>query len=62
MKQYTQNTLPADAAYIGSSEGPDQISQELDDRLADAIAPAFFKDPDGHRHFLIFAPSTKETP
>ena len=39
MKRYTPDTLPHSAEYIGSTEGPDQISEELADRLDDATAP-----------------------
>lgn len=52
MKRYTPDTLPHDAAYIGSTEGPDQMSEELADRLDDTIAPAYIQDEDGHRHFF----------
>jgi len=37
MKRYTNDTIPNEAAYIGSSEGRDQISEETADRLSDAI-------------------------
>jgi hypothetical protein len=56
MKRYTSDTLPTDAAYLGSTEGPDQISEFLADLLADAIAPAYIKDEDGHRHFFELCP------
>ena len=41
---------------IGSTEGPDQISEETADRLADATAPAYIQDEDGHRHFFDLCP------
>ena len=47
---------PHDAAYIGSTEGPDQISEETADRLDDATAPAYIQDPDGSRHFFDLCP------
>jgi hypothetical protein len=54
MKRITH--APADAAYIGSTEGPDQISEETADRLNDATAPAYIQDPDGCRHFFDLCP------
>jgi hypothetical protein len=50
------NHPPQDAAYIGSTEGPDQISEETADRIADATAPAYIQDEDGHRHFFDLCP------
>lgn len=47
---------PAGAAYIGSSEGRDQISEETADRLSDATAPAYIQDEDGTRHFFDLCP------
>ena len=47
---------PADAAYIGSTEGPDQISEETADRIEDATAPAYIQDEDGRRHFFDLCP------
>jgi hypothetical protein len=55
MKRITQ--APADAAYIGSTEGPDQISEETADRIEDATAPAYIQDEDGHRHFFDLCPA-----
>lgn len=52
MKRYTADTMPHSADYIGSTEGPDQMSEELADLLADAIAPAYIQDEDGTRHFF----------
>ena len=52
MKRYTPDTLPHSAEYIGSTEGPDQISEELADRLDDTIAPAYMQDEDGQKHFF----------
>jgi hypothetical protein len=48
---------PADSAYIGSTEGPDTMSEEIADRLTDATAPAFIQDEDGHRHFFDLCPA-----
>ena len=56
MKRYTADTLPHDAAYIGSTEGPDTISEETADRLADAIAPAYITEPDGSASFFELCP------
>jgi hypothetical protein len=56
MKRYTAQTLPADAAYLGSTEGPDTMSEETADRLDDATAPACIQDPDGTRHFFDLCP------
>ena len=52
MKRYTLDTLPQDAAYIGSTEGPDTMSEFLADLIADAIAPAYITEPDGSRSFF----------
>jgi hypothetical protein len=41
MKRYTAETIPASAAYLGSTEGPGMMSEFLADLLADAIAPAW---------------------
>jgi hypothetical protein len=54
MKRITH--APADSAYIGSTEGPDQMSEETADRLNDATAPAYIQDEDGHRHFFDLCP------
>lgn len=56
MKSYTADTLPHDAAYIGSTEGPDTISEFLADLLADAIAPAYITEPDGSASFFELCP------
>lgn len=56
MKRYTPDTLPHDAAYIGSTEGPDRMSEETADRLNDTTAPAFTQDQDGTRHFFELLP------
>jgi hypothetical protein len=56
MKRYTPDTLPASAAYLGSTEGPDTISEETADRIEDATAPAYIQDEDGHRHFFDLCP------
>ena len=52
MKRYTLDTLPHDARYIGSTEGPGMMAEFLADLLADAIAPAYIKEPDGSRSFF----------
>jgi hypothetical protein len=49
--------VPQDAAYLGSTEGPDTMSEEITDRLNDATAPAYIKDEDGHRHFFDLCPA-----
>jgi hypothetical protein len=56
MKRLTPETIPADAAYLGSTEGPDTISEFLADLLADAIAPAYIKEPDGSASFFELCP------
>ena len=56
MKRYTPDTLPHDAAYIGSTEGPDTMSEFLADLLADAIAPAYITEPDGSTSFFELCP------
>ena len=63
MKRYTLQTLPHSAAYIGSTEGPDQMSEELADRIDDTIAPAYIQEPDGSRSFfeLCTEPATDES-
>ena len=49
-------TQPHDSAYIGSTEGPDWMSEETADRLNDATAPAYIQYEDGHRHFFDLCP------
>ena len=49
--------LPVEATYLGSTEGPDQMSEETADRLDDATAPAYIKDEDGYRHFFDLCPT-----
>lgn len=56
MKRYTHDTLPAAAAYIGSTEGPGRISEQLADLIDDTVAPAFIQDQDGTRHFFELCP------
>jgi hypothetical protein len=56
MKRYTPETLPNDAAYIGSTEGPDLISTQVLDLIDDTIAPAYVQDADGTRHFYELCP------
>jgi hypothetical protein len=56
MKRYTADTLPASAAYIGSTEGPDRISTQVLDLIDDTTAPAYIQDPDGTRHFYELCP------
>lgn len=56
MKRYTTETLPHDAAYIGSTEGPDRISTQVQELLDDTVAPAYTQDPDGTRHFYELCP------
>jgi hypothetical protein len=56
MKRYTPETLPREAAYLGSTEGPDTISEFLADLIADAIAPAYIQEPDGSASFFELCP------
>jgi len=56
MKRYTPDTLPASAAYLGSTEGPGMMSEFLADLLADAIAPAYIKEPDGNESYFELCP------
>ena len=58
MKRFNSDqALPEGAAYLGSTEGPDQMSEETADRLDDATAPAYIKDTDGRRHFFDLCPT-----
>jgi hypothetical protein len=57
MKYFVRaKTLPHDAEYIGSTEGPSQMSEDLADRIDDAIEPAYTQDADGTRHFFELCP------
>lgn len=56
MKHYTADTLPHHAAYIGSTEGPDRISTQVQELLDDTVAPAYIQDQDGTRHFFELCP------
>jgi hypothetical protein len=56
MKRYTPDTLPHDAVYIGSTEGPGMMAEFLADLLADAIAPAYIKEPDGNESYFELCP------
>jgi hypothetical protein len=47
---------PHDAQYIGSTEGPDRISNFVLDLIDDSIAPAYIQDEDGTRHFFELCP------
>jgi hypothetical protein len=51
------NSAPEHADYLGSTEGPDQLSEATADRIDEAIEPAFFQDADGHRHFFDMNPA-----
>ena len=63
MKRYNADTLPHSAEYIGSTEGPDTMSEETADRIDDATAPAYIQDQDGTRHFfeLCTEPATDDS-
>ena len=50
------SAAPTAADYLGSTEGPHQISEETADRIEEAAEPAFFQDADGHRHFFDMSP------
>jgi len=56
MKRYTAETIPASAAYIGSTEGHETISESVADMLNDTIAPAYVQDEDGTKHFFELCP------
>lgn len=56
MKRYTPDTLPHDAVYIGSTEGPGMMAEFLADLLADAIVPAYIKEPDGNESYFELCP------
>ncbi len=56
MRQFPSfESLPKTAAYIGSTEGPDTMSEATADELDRAAEPAFFKDEEGTRHFFDLA-------
>lgn len=52
MKRYTDATIPKDAIYLGSTEGPSMMSEELSDILNDAICPAYIAEQDGTESFF----------
>ena len=57
MKRYTPETIPNDAAYLGTTEGRDTLSEYLSDLIADAIDPAYIQEPDGSRSFFDLCPT-----
>ena len=53
MKQFLDfSTLPANACYLGSSEGPDSMAEEVADAIDEAIEPVYIREPDGSRAFF----------
>tara|TARA_R110000782_G_scaffold206223_1_gene294896 strand:- start:886 stop:1062 length:177 start_codon:yes stop_codon:yes gene_type:complete len=50
---------PADAVYIGCTEGADRMSEETADQLADAADPAYIEDADGSRYFFDLHPTER---
>ena len=56
MRQFKDyESLPKAATYIGSTEGPDTMTEAVADAIDRAAEPAFFKDEDGTRHFFELA-------
>lgn len=56
MRQFLNfESLPNTATYLGSTEGPDTMSEATADEIDRAAEPAFFKDQDGSRHFFELA-------
>jgi hypothetical protein len=56
MRQFKDyESLPKAATYIGSTEGPNTMSEATADEIDRAAEPAFFKDEDGSRHFFELA-------
>ena len=47
---------PADAVYLGCTEGAGMMPEFLADLLADAIAPAYIKEPDGNESYFELCP------
>jgi hypothetical protein len=53
MKQFLDfSTLPAHACYLGSSEGPDSMAEEVADAIDEAIEPVYIREPDGSRAYF----------
>jgi len=46
------NHAPEGAYYIGSTEGPDQMSEATADAIGEAMQPAYLQDSDGVRHYF----------
>lgn len=58
MKRFTDyESLPARAAYIGSTEGADHIAEAVADQLDRAAAPAYIQDDDGTKHYFDLEPN-----
>lgn len=56
MRQFLNfESLPKAATYLGSTEGPDTMSEATADEIDRAAEPAFFEDQDGSRHFFDLA-------
>ena len=53
MKTITSlETLPNDAAYIGSEHPDGSIDEQTADFLARAVAPICYRDEDGTNHYF----------
>lgn len=53
MKQFpSYESLPKSATYLGSTEGPDVLSMNVEQLIEQAIEPVFFLDSDGDKHFF----------
>ena len=56
MQRYTADTIPNEAAYLGTTEGADSMSEYLADLLGDAIAPAYIQEPNGAKSYFDLCP------
>jgi hypothetical protein len=57
MKYYPNfKSLPIDAVYLGSTEGPDRMSEETADLIDDSIMPAYIVE-DGRHHYFDLCPN-----
>jgi hypothetical protein len=53
MKQFLDfSSLPAHARYLGSTEGPGTMAEDVADAIDEAIEPVYIREPDGSRAFF----------
>jgi hypothetical protein len=53
MKYFTTyDSIPKNAAYLGSEHGDGSSSECLDDSINEAVSLACFRDADGVRHYF----------